>query len=527
MKKVALFATIFQFFSWHLNAQSNCANPLSIAICPSVYLANQTNAGMGDDATGSCNITGEDVVYEISAPDSTVEIFVSIVNASDSLQLSLETSFCGNGVCSLMVVPPGNSNIIFNVVPANLYYLWVDASDTVTYDISFGGDTASTLVNIPDTQGNLQFDSACASPPFQNSKPFFQVSYNGVYQTQPMTLSPLFTTGVMCITTYFKNTTGVEGIRQFIFSFGSGYSSVVAQQDTFPGNYNSGNWIGVQTGNVWTFNFIDSAGTGKGDFTGTPDTCLQYNFCFDVIPVSNDTQLTNVFAEITSDGFGTGFSGLVSSGCCPIPFANCLAGGGMNPSTHSFSFNFNDPGGSTGLPIELLEFGAEVTNEEYVRLKWITASETNNDYFLVEKSKNAKDWKQVDKVNGAGNSSATLHYESLDKNPFPGVSYYRLKQTDYDGRFSYSNVVSVNIHESPEIKIYPNPTRSQFILNLTSHDHMPYTFILYDLTGREIEKQINVPENENFIFGKNLLSGFYLAKIILDGESKVLSLIKN
>src|SRR3954465_2194417 len=79
-------------------AQSNCANPTKINICPSAHLINETNLGMGDDAPATCNITGEDVVYEISAPNGAQQLYISIMNATAPLQLSLELNTCGNGI---------------------------------------------------------------------------------------------------------------------------------------------------------------------------------------------------------------------------------------------------------------------------------------------------------------------------------------------------------------------------------------------------------------------------------------------
>ena len=88
------------------------------------------------------------------------------------------------------------------------------------------------------------------------------------------------------------------------------------------------------------------------------------------------------------------------------------------------------------LPIELLSFSANAVHNS-VRLSWVTATETNNDFFTIERSINLKDWEVLGFVDGAGNSSRPLHYSFTDFNPLTGVSYYRLKQTDYDGKYEY------------------------------------------------------------------------------------------
>ncbi len=94
------------------------------------------------------------------------------------------------------------------------------------------------------------------------------------------------------------------------------------------------------------------------------------------------------------------------------------------------------------LPIELTNFNAELIQNEVV-LKWTTASETNNDYFLVERSNDLSNWDAIIEVNGAGNSTEEINYMDYDKRPMSGLSYYRLKQVDYNGEYSYSAVKSV------------------------------------------------------------------------------------
>jgi hypothetical protein len=114
------------------------------------------------------------------------------------------------------------------------------------------------------------------------------------------------------------------------------------------------------------------------------------------------------------------------------------------------------------LPISLANFTATLTNE-LVELNWTTFSEKNNDYFTIERSKDGIHFDSINTVAGAGNSKLVLKYREVDNDPFSGLSYYRLKQTDYDRRWSYSQVVRiVNPHTKPSsLTIYPNPSSSQ------------------------------------------------------------------
>jgi hypothetical protein len=97
------------------------------------------------------------------------------------------------------------------------------------------------------------------------------------------------------------------------------------------------------------------------------------------------------------------------------------------------------------LSIELVFFYARPDKDKRkVKLEWQTASEVNNDFFTIEKSLNGTDWEIVKKVDGAGNSGKLLNYSAYDYSPYAGVSYYRLKQTDYDGGYTISGIISID-----------------------------------------------------------------------------------
>lgn len=490
-----------------ISAQINCSNPKVVNLCPSVYLIGETNAGMIDDVGLPCNLPGEDVLYQINAPNGAGHIYVSILNATGALECTLEQGSCGSGNCNTQFLSAGSSNINFTVANSTQYFLWVNATGSITYDISIGGDTGTAVVNIPNTKGNLQLDSSiCAVPVFNPVKPFFQVSYNSIYKTLPMTLSPLSVPGTMCITTYFKNTAGVEGIKQFEFDFNPlGYSNVSPQAVSFPGFYNAGNWQATQTGSKWKFVFVDGAGTGRGDFTGIPNTCLRYAFCFTVTPLSNIPALTNVDVLAKSDGYGSAYTTTVNTGCCPIGFLSCLGGSGGGPvagAASAFGFGFDDPGGA--LPVVLTSFTTELIDNT-VLVRWSTQSQTNNDYFTIEKSKDKNEWEQLSIIKGAGNSNMVLEYSVIDKIPYRGLSYYRLKQTDFNGAFSFSKLSEVFIGNEREWMVFPNPS-AEFLLVIGQSLNQVR---LYDCSGKEILLQPVHLENGFKYNLKNLKAGVY------------------
>ncbi len=125
-------------------------------------------------------------------------------------------------------------------------------------------------------------------------------------------------------------------------------------------------------------------------------------------------------------------------------------------------FNFTG-----SLPVTLLNFNAEQRGNQ-VRLSWATANEFNNKEFIVERSGDNRNFLEIVRKAGFGNSSIISQYESIDASPLKGINYYRLKQTDIDGHFTYSNIVALDFSKNvPEkFSVYPNPVTD--IINIKS-----------------------------------------------------------
>lgn len=118
------------------------------------------------------------------------------------------------------------------------------------------------------------------------------------------------------------------------------------------------------------------------------------------------------------------------------------------------------------LPVEFIDFTATNVNNEKVKLNWSTATEINNDFFTIERSSNGLDFEPIGSVSGAGNSVFQINYEYFDNEPLEGVSYYRIKQTDFNGQFEYSIIRSVTINIKGNLLVYPNPS-SNGVLNIS------------------------------------------------------------
>ena len=141
------------------------------------------------------------------------------------------------------------------------------------------------------------------------------------------------------------------------------------------------------------------------------------------------------------------------------------------------------------LPVELVDFDAKI-REDVVELMWETASETNNDYFTIERSEDGRFWENIGAVAGQGTSSLSTIYQFIDKHPFTNLSYYRLKQTDFDGQFSYSDINSVFVEKKQAVKIFPNPaTDFIFISNI---DFSESELIITDVIGRAYNDLVKI-----------------------------------
>ncbi|RLD66823.1 MAG: hypothetical protein DRI84_03975 [Bacteroidetes bacterium] len=249
-----------------------------------------------------------------------------------------------------------------------------------------------------------------------------------------------------------------------------------------------------------------------------------------------DSQWSGIgsFADLRIMHYGTAWtaeSGTYSNtGSVGLSAANAGSLSVTSVSTFSpFSFgtidNINNP-----LPIDLLSFDAQIDGDVVI-VNWSTASELNNDYFIIERSKDGITSERIGIVEGAGNSNNVLDYDLIDFQPYGGTSYYRLIQVDYDGQMETFDWVSVKREVANEatVDIFPNPVSSGE-LNLQFNNILGQTEItIYDLSGRKVYQ-----ENQNIDYSSqqiqlflDLPKGSYTIQIISRDGIKVKKLIVN
>jgi len=183
--------------------------------------------------------------------------------------------------------------------------------------------------------------------------------------------------------------------------------------------------------------------------------------------------------------------------------------------------------GPTPMPVELISFKS-FSKGEHIKLDWATASEINSSHFDVQRSVNGIDFETVGTQNAKGFSSIKVDYSFLDEQPEAGTSYYRLKQTDLDGTYEYSKMVTAKRVGPKSAVLYPTVTTGELFLNLP-FSQMSAKLYVYDKLGRVVAAS-TIPERtvNHKLDISNLSDGNYLI-VLLDetGQRQAFKVIKN
>ena len=213
-----------------------------------------------------------------------------------------------------------------------------------------------------------------------------------------------------------------------------------------------------------------------------------------------------------------------------LAFTAVSNGGGTAGGTLKIppSCNYNSSANATDLlidgvsicevvttPVTLIEFGAK-RNDDHVDIFWVTEIEINNDYFTVEKSIDGRNFEKVMVVDGHGNSLEKKSYSSIDTNPYEGLLYYRLKQTDFDGKYEYSKIVPVK-YEKLKFELYPNPAKESVTIEL--NDQQEIDLKVFNAQGKEVMNQIKKVEADKIVLNTSmLLEGLYYVHIATENN---------
>jgi hypothetical protein len=198
-----------------------------------------------------------------------------------------------------------------------------------------------------------------------------------------------------------------------------------------------------------------------------------------------------------------------------------VAGYALSADTTGYNFIVARYNTKESLPVKLSSFTAAVVKNA-VALNWATASEINNNYFGIERSNGTANFTGIGRVSSNGNSNQLQQYTYLDLNPLKGDNFYRLKQVDKDGRYSYSKTVHVVFGDAPYIIAYPNPAYNTVkVAGLTS----AASISIIDISGKTI-RQYKAQGGEYAVNVQNLAAGMYFIQVLQNGKITTLKLVK-
>ncbi len=182
------------------------------------------------------------------------------------------------------------------------------------------------------------------------------------------------------------------------------------------------------------------------------------------------------------------------------------------------------------LPVVLARFEANCMDWK-VQLNWVTETEVNNDYFSIERCANGVDFEEIAKIPGAGTTDVAQEYSFIDTEVQTGMNYYRLRQIDFDGKSTYSDIAVASCENIwGELEVYPNPSRSAFYINFSLTENADMNIRVFDLQGKTItQKEFpslasgyhNIPLNLD-----NVEKGIYIVEMYINDQFQQRKLMK-
>jgi hypothetical protein len=422
------------------------------------------------------------------------------------------------GCSSSNTLSSTNSISFFNLVTDNTYGLVIGGTSTVTVNnalsLANGAITtgANTLILANSNAANLTYTNGFVFGNFRrniasNASTYFFAVGSGT-NSADRHLSAIvnnFLTGVTSIN---------ASVREFTQLAPNNDANLTAIQNTLALVSSVGKTTGQTT--IWDFTpNSEPTGGSYGVNLYTENTNLSGFDDNTFFPLKRSSSAS--YANFSS------FEGTSTIPAFGSPGRIYGSGNGFAQRLGYTSFSEYIIGKSSGgiLPIELFSFEAKPDGNN-VNLNWRTASEKNNAYFTVEKSKDALNFETVGTISGAGNSNSSRAYSLVDFQPFSGVSHYRLKQTDFDGTFNYSKIVAIDfLNEEYGIKIYPNPTSDIITIDFLEHVLPPSTRVsLTNVYGQQLELNQIISKNQINMDLSPLPSGIYFVGISL-GEKTI------
>ncbi len=294
------------------------------------------------------------------------------------------------------------------------------------------------------------------------------------------------------------------------------------------------------------YNLIYGTGTGFvfGNLSGISYANLaawQTASLLDANTIQNDPLYINPFViapdlhlQAGSPAIGAGTSSTVTT-----DYDGSTRSGAMDMGADQYAASYSTPYlGITGcnqelpLPVELLDFHAECNNN-HAELRWSTATETNNDYFSIEQSKDALEWENIATIAGSGNSGSIRRYYYFNEGENISDTYYRLSQTDYDGKSVTLGIIYTNCREyknNNDLICYPNPSKDDIMVKFRCDASESAVLLIYDALGNKVfDKSLTDTEISSgaaVLHLQNLPAGIYSLKLFSASVCRITQLIR-
>jgi hypothetical protein len=281
-----------------------------------------------------------------------------------------------------------------------------------------------------------------------------------------------------------------------------------------------------QTGDAISLQFWPTAGLSTGEYVEVSVAPQNYRFSLSSIAFDynrSNTGPTQLAVRTSQDNFsnnigtasvGTGFSGQNFS----VSFNGIesevkfriygYSAGSTNGTLRLDNLRINGTVAVVPLPVELTYFQGK-TFDNQIELSWETAWERNAAYFEVQRSSDLKEFLTLSTLAAKGDTRDRTRYIFADLAPMPGTNYYRLRQTDHDGKQEISKIISVNINSNtPQIWLYGNPTSTRRI-QVRLQNMNPFDVQLFSLNGQSFSFTWQAIASNDYFLQTNAPAGWY------------------
>lgn len=539
MYKIILFLILISFKLFSQPVNNNCANATALTIGTQLCSQNSTNANLQPNEC-YINFAGQtegSMWYSFTATSPTLVFSILQTNTTNCApyyaiwgpypNVSTGCSAVLNGCVSTPTVlsTATPTNYIYNIGGYN--YVDMYYTDLGVY-VSLNG--------LNTTPGNntylIQMINENCGGPYDRWTKFCIGLHNPATNSTPSGASLINQCGIQ----YSSFTSGGYAPSQSLSNIDNNTST--SCPSSFGGNCNgsNGNDVPFVINNPSYFTFCATA-------TGT------YNIKFDVVACTqtlsgaqglqmaillgsaNSMTLNQVATNpmLPSSPIWTSSNFTLNTGQCAYLVVDGFAG-----DQCSYSYTLNNVGGSgCFLPIELINFGIKEF-ENYNLLFWETATEINNDYFILEKSYDGINFYQLGKIKGAGTSYFKNTYSFIDGNITNDIVYYRLKQFDFNGESKVVGLIDVKrtskILNGFNVEIIPNPSDAFIDVIINYFKESIINISIINLDGKIIFNEIEKIEPGKSIISfdlRNLEDGMYFVKVEIDKFIKTKKIIKN